>query len=119
LFLISVTEGRFALRGLDTALPVPSDMPMRPAAVRIAPNPFNPLTTIAFDLAQAERIEVCVYDLAGRLIRRLHDGALPAGPQRVSWNGRDERGEGVGAGVYMVRVVGATWQISARMTFLP
>jgi len=68
----------------------------------IAPNPFNPQTVIHFDLAQAQRVQVTVFDLSGRGIRTLIDGSLAKGAHEVIWNGRDERGRGVASGVYFV-----------------
>lgn len=117
-FLINVTGGRFALRGLDTTLPVSELVSLQPT-VRVAPNPFNPRTEIGFSLPIAQHVGVQVYDLGGRRVRTLHDGVLAAGPQKLSWDGRGERGNAVGAGVYLVKVTGAGWQHSARMTYLP
>jgi len=68
------------------------------------PNPFNPSTVLAFSLGLDSRVRLTVHDLKGRAVRTLVDGDRPAGEHSVLWDGRDERGEGVGAGVYFVRV---------------
>jgi hypothetical protein len=66
-----------------------------------APNPFNPETTIRFELGvPAARVRLAVYDAAGRLVRTLFDGAAGAGPQSVTWDGRDEMGRRLASGVY-------------------
>lgn len=68
------------------------------------PNPFNPRTTIAFELPAASRATVDVLDLRGHRVRRLFEGELTAGAHRLAWNGRDAQGRGVSAGAYLVRV---------------
>jgi hypothetical protein len=68
------------------------------------PNPFNPRTVIEFALAEEGIATVRIYDLAGRLVRTLVRDALPAGPHRVEWDGKDELGRSVAAGVYEYRL---------------
>ncbi len=69
------------------------------------PNPFNPSTTIACDLAKAGRVSLQVFDASGRLVRVLADGIeLPAGRHEMTWNGRDEAGRAVAGGVYFYRM---------------
>ena len=55
--------------------------------------------------ATAERCEVAIHDLAGRRVRTLFVGTIGPGERRFAWNGADERGAAVGAGVYFVRLV--------------
>jgi hypothetical protein len=68
------------------------------------PNPFNPSTTIRWDQAVAGRAEIAVFDLAGRRVRTLVAGERPAGRQRAAWDGRDDRGRAMPAGVYLCRL---------------
>lgn len=69
------------------------------------PNPFNPGTTIVFDLPQAARTDLAVYDLRGGLVRTLITGQpLDAGRREAAWDGRDEQGNAVAAGVYLYRL---------------
>lgn len=73
--------------------------------LRAAPNPFNPQVAIMFSLERPERINLAIYDLAGRLVRTLHEGSdLNAGDHQVFWNGRDRSGRAAPAGVYFFRV---------------
>lgn len=69
-----------------------------------APNPFNPKTTISFEIARAGSVELTVYDAAGRKVRTLVDGALGAGPHDVAWDGTDDTGQRVASGVYRARL---------------
>jgi hypothetical protein len=79
--------------------------PQRVFAVRGAhPNPFNPRTTISFELPAAAETTVDVLDVRGRLVRRLLQGELAAGGHQQMWDGQDNQGRTVSAGVYLVRV---------------
>jgi hypothetical protein len=68
------------------------------------PNPFNPSTTIFFDLDQSSQVKVTVYNMLGEVVRVLSEGVLPAGRQEISWNGTDGNGTSVASGVYFYRV---------------
>lgn len=67
------------------------------------PNPFNPRTTIRFDLARAGAVHLSIYDARGRQIATLLDGGLPAGSHSTIWNGVDSTGRQVASGVYFYR----------------
>jgi len=69
-----------------------------------APNPFNPRTELRFTLARAGRVRLVLYDLAGRRVRELVSGELPAGPHAVTWRGEDDAGRRLGSGVYLARL---------------
>ena len=71
----------------------------------VRPNPFNPRTSIVFELARASsHVMLDVYDTAGRHVRSLHRGALAAGRYERAWNGTDGAGRVVASGVYRVRL---------------
>ena len=73
-----------------------------------APNPFNPATTIAYTLPRAATVRLDIYDVSGRRIRNLVDGVSEAaGPHRVIWDGSDDHGRAVPAGVYVYRLEAA------------
>jgi flagellar hook assembly protein FlgD len=69
------------------------------------PNPFNPTTTIRYGLPGPNVVRLEIFDVAGRLVRRLKGGALePAGFHQVTWQGRNDRGRELGSGVYLYRL---------------
>ncbi|HYM81627.1 MAG TPA: FlgD immunoglobulin-like domain containing protein [Candidatus Limnocylindria bacterium] len=71
----------------------------------VRPNPFASTTELGFTLAAPGSVDVTVYDLSGRRIRTLEQGAwLAAGPHRRQWDGRRDDGTECAAGVYRVRV---------------
>jgi len=78
--------------------------PPRPAAVRCAPNPARAAVVLTFALSRSSMTEIGVYDLAGRLVRRLDAGALAAGEHRRQWDGRDDNGAIAPPGLYLARV---------------
>ena len=68
------------------------------------PNPFNPRTTIRFDLPAAGQVRLAVYDVAGRLIRVLVDGELFPGTHEAVWDGRGATGRAMASGTYLARL---------------
>jgi len=69
-----------------------------------APNPFTSSTLVAFALPAAGRVSLRLYDVAGRLVRTLEEGELPAGNHTRVWNRRTDRGTTAAPGVYFYRL---------------
>jgi hypothetical protein len=82
------------------------------------PNPFNPQTTIRFELPAAGRAKLAVYDLAGHLVRTLVDGDQPAGAGEVAWNGCDASGRGLPSGTYFARLEAGGDSRTTRMSLV-
>ena len=69
------------------------------------PNPFNPATTIPLSVpADAEDVELAIYNVLGQPVRQVWNGSLAAGEHRLGWDGRDAQGQSVAAGVYLYRL---------------
>ncbi len=88
------------------------------AALRLHPNfpnPFNPVTTIRFELPSAGSARLAVYDVAGRLVRTLVDGGLTAGSHEAVWDGNDASGRAVGSGLYLARLTCGGSALTVRM----
>ena len=83
------------------------------------PNPFNPATTIIYELADRSVVHLAIYDLRGRLVRTLvGTEALPPGAHEVVWNGRDDRGAMAAGGGNVYRLRTADFVASRRMTLV-
>lgn len=82
------------------------------------PNPFNPSTTIEYQLSTPGRVRLRIYDMSGRMVRTLVDADLDAGPHRAAWNGFDEHGMQAPAGVYLYRLEAGAHRETRRMTLL-
>ncbi|MCB1184939.1 hypothetical protein KDM41_16045 [bacterium] len=88
----------------DGASGVPTAAAGRPVLAPNVPNPFNPATTVRFELAVAGAVTLDVHDVSGRRVRRLIAADLGAGPHAVVWRGRDDAGRDVASGTYFVRL---------------
>ena len=82
------------------------------------PNPFNPETTIPFELARAGQVRVAVFDAAGRRVALLEDGHRAAGPHQVVWRGRDDAGRALPSGAYFVQMESQTRRDTFKMLLL-
>ncbi|HKW14683.1 MAG TPA: choice-of-anchor D domain-containing protein, partial [Candidatus Krumholzibacteria bacterium] len=94
------------------------DLPLHYALEANHPNPFNPATTIAYDLAGAGRSRLVVYDVKGARIRALVDMNQRAGHYSVTWDGRDDRGAPVASGVYFYRLTSGPFNETRKMVLL-
>ena len=86
------------------------------------PNPFNPSTTISFEIpgtASARRpVELIVYDLRGRHVKTLIDSDLAPGTHMIHWNGSDEHGLSVASGIYLYKLNAGGETHTRKMTIL-
>ncbi len=93
----------------------PDVTPQRFGLRQNVPNPFNPLTTIFFDLPEARHVTLTVYAVDGRKVATLVDAALPAGTHSTQWNGRDGTGQPVASGTYFYRLEAGDVHLTERM----
>jgi hypothetical protein len=82
------------------------------------PNPFNPSTTIPFQLESPSRVVLGIYDASGRLVRELENDQLPAGLHELVWDGRDANGSSVATGVYFVRLLAGSREFTRKIVML-
>jgi len=82
------------------------------------PNPFNPLTTIPFNLAARQAVELAVFDAGGRRVATLLNTELDPGPHEVDWDGTDDRGRPVASGVYFYRLTAGGAEQTKKMMLL-
>ncbi len=82
------------------------------------PNPFNPSTTIRFELPQEGPASLAIYSVEGRRIRLYSLGTMPAGTNRFVWDGRDDRGTPVPSGVYFYRLRAGAYDETKRMVLV-
>jgi flagellar hook assembly protein FlgD len=94
-------------------------IPARTTLHANVPNPFNPVTTIEFDLARDGHVSLRVYDAAGRLVRTLVDRKMSAGAgQQAAWNGLTDAGNRVSSGVYFYRLMTADFDGTRKMVLM-
>ena len=98
---------------LGARMPLPTEF-----AVSVYPNPFNPSTTISYDLPEGAPVSVIIYDVLGQQVRHLISQFNSAGRYSVQWDARDNQGRGVASGVYIARVDAGTTTLSQKMLLL-
>ncbi len=102
----------------------PSPVPLgvtTPSGVTLheaVPNPFNPQTTLRFDLHHAALVRLTIHDLRGRLVRSLVNEEIQPGAHEATWNGRDDAGALVASGRYLVRIDAGAQQATTCLTLI-
>ena len=97
---------------------VGSETPKSYRLMQNFPNPFNPTTTIGYELPERSDVQVAVYSVDGRLVRVLDAGSRPAGVHEVGWDGLDTSGHAVASGVYFYKLVAGSFVETKKMTLL-
>ena len=96
----------------------PDDDPVPTALVLGAayPNPFNPSTSLSFDLPTSEHVRLAIHDARGRLVGTVFDGRRPAGRHTFRWAGLDDAGRPLPSGLYIARLVTDDEARSVKLT---
>jgi CubicO group peptidase (beta-lactamase class C family) len=86
------------------------------------PNPFNPSTTISYEIpgntATRPHVTLAVYDLRGRLVRTIVSSEITPGYHQVTWNGKDENGASLSSGIYLYTLKTGEERFTRKMTIL-
>jgi len=111
--------------GAPVVLPVSMDVISGPVAAGMPgvfalngnyPNPFNPMTKISFSLPAEAYTSVEVLDVRGRVVKSLFAGTMGEGQQSMNWDGTDNNGNTVAAGLYLARLRTEGYQATVKMT---
>jgi hypothetical protein len=92
-----------------------------PSAYALAqnfPNPFNPSTTIRFDMREKGFMTLKIYNVAGQLVRSLVEGVKDAGSYNVAWDGMNDRGGAVASGIYFYKMETKDFSQTKKMVML-
>ncbi len=82
------------------------------------PNPFNPSTTISYALPTASRVTLQIFNLQGEVVKTLVNGLQPANHYQVSWNGENELGQKVAAGIYLYQLKTEQFSQTRRLVLI-
>lgn len=93
----------------------PTGLPKAHSLAGCRPNPMNGRADIRFALPGESRVRLDIYGSTGQLVRRLADGRYPAGFHQARWDGRDDAGTRVAAGVYVLRLKAGSFAASSRI----
>ena len=108
----SAAEISLSVLGIDDL------MPSKFALHNNYPNPFNPETTFHFDIPEEAKVKLTIYDVSGKEVNVLTAGTLNAGSYRVRWDGKDHRGQGVSAGMYLYHIDAGEFSDTKKLILL-
>jgi len=94
---------------------------LRPVGFKLSqnvPNPFNPSTTIEYELFRRSPVNLTIHNVLGQLVARLVEGTQSAGPHVVRWDGMGSNGKTVAGGVYFYRLVAGDHSKTRKMVLL-
>ena len=92
------------------------ELPGPGVALEVHPNPFWDRAVLRYRLPAGVYASLCVYDITGRIVRRLYQGPGPSG--WLSWDGRDDFGRKVASGVYICRLTAGRSSCASRVVLL-
>ena len=103
----------------DILVEEPSSVPQTPMVLQQnQPNPFNPTTTIRYVIEKDATIRLLVFDVRGKMVRKLVDQLEAAGEHVVVWDGRDYTGEPLASGLYFYRLESGSFAEVRKMTLV-
>jgi fibronectin type 3 domain-containing protein len=114
-YRVSVLEGGEEVASFETSPPAAA---LRFALEQNHPNPFNPVTNIPFSLDTEADLTLRVYDISGRLVRKLIDRRMSAGVHAEEWDGRSDTGGEVASGIYFYRLTAGERTLTRKAVFL-
>jgi len=82
------------------------------------PNPFNPITSLSYDLPEEGLVNITIYDMMGRIVKTLVNGSQTAGFNSVQWNATNDRNEPVSAGLYLYTIQAGEFRQTKKMVLL-
>ncbi len=82
------------------------------------PNPFNPITTVRYELPEDSFVDVTIYDMLGNVVNNLIDANQSSGYKSVQWDATNNQGEPVSAGVYLYKIQAANFVDTKKMILL-
>jgi hypothetical protein len=96
----------------------PGQLPTAFSLEQNHPNPFNPTTTIRFELPRTGQVRLEIFNITGQRVRTLADGVLSAGSHAVVWDGRADDGRSLASGVYLYRLTGDDFSRTRQMMLI-
>ena len=82
------------------------------------PNPFNPITSIRYNLPNNCSVNITIYDMMGRIVKTLVNGSQTTGYKLVQWNATNDRNEPVSAGLYLYNIQAGKFRQTRKMVLL-
>ena len=99
---------------IDIGLPAPTEFSLK----QNFPNPFNPTTSIRYDIAETANAQLIIYNMLGQEVRTLVSGKQDVGYYEVSWNGLNDAGQPVATGIYIYHLQAGHYSKTMKMAFI-
>jgi len=109
---------RFGVFGAPTSGTPEAHQPPQATLTGAEPNPLVSSTRIRFSISTGNHVSIDIYDVAGRLVRKLVDSHLPAGPNAAHWDRQDDFGQRVPAGLYFYRLSVGDFRAAGKLIVL-
>ncbi|MCC7430648.1 T9SS type A sorting domain-containing protein, partial [bacterium] len=93
-------------------------IPLRIKLAQNFPNPFNPTTSIDFEISKPFLVKISVFNLKGQLVNEIFNEVAKAGSNSVFWNGTDEKGKQVSSGTYFYKLESGNFSETKKMVLL-
>ncbi len=113
-FKVILGTEAYALNNSDGIPLVPVDYELK----QNYPNPFNPETVIPFQLSVKSNVKIEVFNILGHKIKTLHNSTLSTGSHQVTWDGSNDAGNSVAAGMYFYRIQAGSFQAVKKMILI-
>ncbi len=114
-----ITEGNLMIRAIiRNPVNITDPLEVQPFSSRNYPNPFNPTTTIAFEIPSTSDVSLKIYNIKGQLVKELINGRLTPGSYKTEWDGKDQTGNQAASGVYFYRLMTSGKCITSKMLLL-
>ena len=82
------------------------------------PNPFNPETTISYNIKEADLVSLDIYNVKGQKVKSLVNDRQTAGRHDIVWNGKDDNGKSVSSGVFFYRMKSGKYTSTKKMILM-
>ena len=82
------------------------------------PNPFNPITSLSYNLPEDVFVNITIYDMMGRAVKTLLNSSQTAGYKSIQWNATNDKNEPVSAGLYLYLIQAGLFSESKKMIFV-
>ena len=125
-YIVQATDGEYTVESEvgefvfeNTSLS--TDNELTPLSFRLHqnhPNPFNPVTTLRYDLPEDAVVNITIYDMMGRVVRNLVNSQQNAGYKSIQWNATNRIGQPVSAGLYLYTIQAGEFRQVRKMVLL-
>ena len=110
IFWVGETDEQVSI--IDETLPITYNL------YNAYPNPFNPVTTLHYNLPEGSYVDIIVYDILGKVVNNLVDGNQSSGYKSVQWNATNNAGQPVSAGLYLYTIQAGDFRQTKKMVLL-